>query len=195
MSESSRREFLLSSTALLGGAWLTAHLAEIDALGASARIAFEARQAFRNLSAAEARTLDAFAQQIVPSDELPGAREAGAIYFIDGALGGFAAPIKPLVQKGVKALDQQAARTNRRVTSFAALTPRQQIQIMKRSEKEDYFPVLRILSVMGVFADPKYGGNRNQAGFRILDVQHAPVYSPPFGYYDAQLAQTKARQP
>ncbi len=192
---SSRRDFLFTSSALLGGAWLSTHLPEIEALGAAARLAFESQQGFRNLTPAEARTLSAFAEQIVPSDELPGAREAGAIYFIDAALGGFARPVKPMLQDAVKALDAAARQRNRKAATFADLSVAQQIRVMKGFEKRDGFGLLRTLAILGVFADPKYGGNKNQAGFRILDVQHRPTYAPPFGYYDAQvLPSTKARQ-
>jgi gluconate 2-dehydrogenase gamma chain len=193
---SSRRDFLTTTSALLGGVWLSSHLPEIEALGVAARRAFDEQQNFRNLTPAEARTLSAFAAQIIPSDELPGAREAGAIYFMDAALGGFARPLKPQVQEAAKALDGAARRRNRRVSSFADLTSRQQIRVLRDFEQQDAFDLLRTLAVMGVFADPKYGGNRNQAGFRILDVQHQATYTPPFGYYDAQLlTNAKARQP
>jgi len=41
---------------------------------------------FQVLTAAQAKDVEAIAAQIVPSDELPGAREAGVVYFIDQAL-------------------------------------------------------------------------------------------------------------
>ncbi len=41
------------------------------------------------LSAAEAADVEAVAAQIVPTDDSPGAREAGAVYFIDRALSTF----------------------------------------------------------------------------------------------------------
>jgi gluconate 2-dehydrogenase gamma chain len=192
----SRRAFLLGGSAAIGGWWLIAHLGEIEETGAASQVKAASGQGLSNLTDAEARTLSAFANQIVPTDGLPGAHEAGAIYFIDSAIGGFAAPFKPLVQSGAKALDDAARRQNRRVTSFADLTPAQQVRVMRRSENQPYFGVLRTLSILGVFADPKYGGNRGNAGFRIADVQHAAVYAPPFGYYDAQALQSsKARQP
>jgi len=193
---SSRRDFLATSSALLGGVWLSAHLPEIEALRAAARLAFESQQSFRNLTPAQARTLSAFAEQIVPSDDLPGAREAGAIYFIDAALGGFAQLVKPLVKDAVEALEAATRQRYRNAASFADLSSARQLRVLKSFEKRDGFQLLRTLVVLGVFSDPKYGGNRNQAGFRILDVQHRPTYAPPFGYYDAQLLPgTKARQP
>ena len=41
------------------------------------------------LSAAEAADVEAVAAQIIPTDDSPGAREAGVVYFIDRALATF----------------------------------------------------------------------------------------------------------
>src|SRR5678815_3102815 len=51
------------------------------------RTAGDATLSFFN--AADAADVEAVAAQIVPSDDTPGAREAGAVYFIDRALGTF----------------------------------------------------------------------------------------------------------
>ncbi|MGH7468704.1 MAG: gluconate 2-dehydrogenase subunit 3 family protein [Longimicrobiales bacterium] len=185
MTGSSRRDFLVASSTLLSSAWLTAHLPEIEGLGAAAQAALQARQELKNLSPAEARTVAAFAQQIVPTDATPGAREAGAIYFIDGALGSMVRQLKPVVQEGVRALDAAAHARNARIESFADLSAAQQIRVMKDVQEQQYFNVLRTLVIMGVFADPKHGGNRANAATRIMDFQHQPVYAPPFGYYDS----------
>ena len=115
---------------------------------------------------------------------------------MDAALGGFAKPIRPLIANAAKALDGAARKRKRQATLFADLSSRQQIAVLKDFQSQPEFGLLRTLTVLAVFSDPKYGGNRNQAAFKLLDVQHRPAYSPPFGYYDAQLAQSvKARQP
>jgi len=55
----------------------------------------------------EARTVDALAGRIVPGDERdPGAREAGAVVYIDRALAGAYDHLQPLYQSGVRELDQ-----------------------------------------------------------------------------------------
>jgi hypothetical protein len=41
------------------------------------------------LSAAEAADIEAVASQIIPTDDSPGAREAGVVYFVDRALATF----------------------------------------------------------------------------------------------------------
>ena len=57
-----------------------------------------------HLSAEEARDLEAVAAQIIPSDETPGAREAGVIYFIDAALGSFMSANAGVLREGLTAL-------------------------------------------------------------------------------------------
>ena len=37
-----------------------------------------------------------------------------------------------------------------------------------------------------MFSSPKYGGNYNEVGWKMLGFVDEHVFSPPFGYYDAQ---------
>jgi gluconate 2-dehydrogenase gamma chain len=182
-----RREFLASSAALLGGAWATMQLPALATLAAWARTAAAQQAPFTTLTAAEARTMEAFAAQIVPSDpSLPGAREAGAVYFIDRALGTHFAGMKDPVKQGIADLDTRARRRVKSAKGFADLGSADQIRIMRQVEEQPFFFMGRMLTVMGVFADPSYGGNRDHAGARILGIEHQPSYQPPFGWYDAE---------
>ena len=52
------------------------------------------------LTAEQARQVEAIACQIIPTDDLPGAREAGVVYFIDRALKTFAKRHETVVRKG-----------------------------------------------------------------------------------------------
>jgi hypothetical protein len=49
----------------------------------------------------------------------------------------------------------------------------------------------RMLTVMGVFSDPRHGGNRDHVGARIHGIDHRPAYQPPFGWYDAEEARLR----
>ena len=195
MSEpTSRREFVAQTVSMFSSAWLVANLPDIEALGVEARAAQARAEAFKVLTAAEARTLSAFAAQIIPTDSTPGATEAGAIYFIDRALTGFAAAAVPEFRAGVKTLDDAAKKEKRGAQSFADLTSAQQIKIMKKIENTEFFGDARAFTIFGVFSDPMYGGGRNNSLALIMNMEHKPTYQPPFGYYDAQQASsTKAR--
>ncbi len=47
--------------------------------------------------------------------------------------------------------------------------------------------MLRLDTIVGTFALPAYGGNRDHLGWHMLGLTHQPVYQPPFGYYDADV--------
>jgi gluconate 2-dehydrogenase gamma chain len=179
----SRREFLVTS------GWLALQLPWLGALAACAREDARDGAPFRTLTAAEARTMRAFAARILPSDDgTPGAEEADAVRFVDRALGTpyFAAAL-PLVRAGLADLDARARRHGT-ADGFAALDPARQVTVMRRVERTPFFETARTLVVTGTFADPVHGGNRDGAGWTLIGMEHRPTFQPPFGWYDAQPA-------
>jgi gluconate 2-dehydrogenase gamma chain len=142
--------------------------------------------AMSTLDAAEAKEFEALAVQIIPADATPGAREAGIIYFIDRALATFDRDKRPLYSKGLK--EAQATRVELFPGSktIAALQPAEQIRLLQAIEKTDFFEQLRTHTILGFFGSPSYGGNRNQAGWRLIGFEDRMQFQPPFGYYDAE---------
>jgi hypothetical protein len=108
--------------------------AEIEALGVEARAAQANAEPFKVFTPPEARTMAAFAAQIIPTDNTPGATEAGAVYFIDRALAGWAAPLLSRFRQGSRHLMTRQKRKTRH-RSFADVSPAQQVRIMMRSER------------------------------------------------------------
>jgi len=176
---SSRREFL----AQLGGTWVAAYLPLVLSLGERARAAAANGAPFTTLTPGEARTLEAVAAQILPSDELPGAREAGVTYFADAALATFFADQLPGLRTGLAELDRQAQAAG--AADFAALDETRQQAFVRQLEPTPLFQGIWMLTVLGTFAEPSYGGNRDGAAGKLLGIARAPSYRPPFGYYDA----------
>lgn len=176
----SRREFLFS------GAWLALNLPMLEQLGREARQSFELGLPFETLTAAEARTMEAFAAQIIPTTDTPGAREAGAVHFIDKALGLWMKDALEPVRAGIKDLDARAVKKS--ATTFADLPSEDQIAVIKDIERTPFFNLGRDLTVFGTFCDPKHGGNKNHVAHQILNMEHQTAYQPPFGYYDAQVS-------
>ncbi|HSE52084.1 MAG TPA: gluconate 2-dehydrogenase subunit 3 family protein [Gemmatimonadales bacterium] len=182
-----RRAFLAAAGAA-GAAWLAADPELVHAALAHARRAVASPPPYRFavLTAAQAAGLEAVAMRIIPSDGTPGAREAGVIHFIDQALATFAQDQKDPLIAG---LDDLNARTKARwpeVAAFAALAPEQQDELLRAIEKTPFFGTLRSGTVMGMFSNPSYGGNRDQVGWKLLGFQAHGIYQPPFGYYDAE---------
>ena len=130
----------------------------------------------------------AFAAQIIPSDDgTPGAAEAGAVNFIESALARpLFADTVPIIRSGVADLDARARVVSEGERDFASLSATHQVAIMRDIEHGPFFPVARTLVVVGTFADPSYGGNKDGIGWAILGIDHRPIYRPPFGWYDAQ---------
>lgn len=186
---SSRRDFVASSGALVGGAWLAANLPAIEAAAAHARRALARRAPLEILTPEEARELEAVAAQIIPTDETPGAREAGVIYFMDKALGTFGSQFLGPVRGGLPDLLKTAHAKNPAVRGFAELSSEQQMEVLRSMEQTPFFGAVRFLTVAGMFGDPSYGGNRDRLGWRLLGFDAGHAHQPPFGYYDANPSQ------
>jgi gluconate 2-dehydrogenase subunit 3-like protein len=174
-----RRDFLagLGRASVAGG--MALHLSWLAACARE-------EHPFARLTDAEARTMEAFAAQILPSDDgTPGAGEAGAVRFIDHALGmPFFADAVPHVHAGLADLDARARRMGAR-DGFAALPHARQIAVMRQVERDPFFAVARAMVIMGTLADPSYGGNRDGMGWSMIGMEHRPAFVPPFGWYDA----------
>jgi hypothetical protein len=179
-----RRSFLVDAARVATAGWLTV---ELQLLVACARDDGP-RDRFRHLTAAEERAMRAFAAQILPSDhDLCGADEAGAVYFIDRAFGmPFFADSVPVIRSGLADLDARSRVVNQR-QDFASASSAEQIAIMRTIETTPFFVSARALVIIGTFADPSYGGNRGSAGWSLLDIDHRPSHTAPFGWYDTYL--------
>ena len=182
-----RREFVSSTSSLLGGGWLWLHMPALTALSACAMDAARRDAPFVTLTAEEGASVRAFAARIVPSDDAGiGAEEAGAAWFVDGALGGPMAGMLEPIRAGLTELDRRAQDAYG-VAFKDALSP-QQDELIAGMVDTPFFQLARMLVVIGVFAHPIHGGNRNHAGFTLLQMEHQPAYQPPFGWYDAEYA-------
>src|SRR5437867_1867653 len=97
---SDRRAFLVTSGSTFAALLLAADATEVrEALQYAHRaVTGPPPQQWQALTAEQAADVEAIASQIIPTDDLPGAREAGVVYFIDRSLGTWAADQKqPLV--------------------------------------------------------------------------------------------------
>lgn len=164
---------------MLGGTWITLQLPAIEAAARYAWNAFQSGAPLRVLTRAEAAALEAIAVQIFPTDETPGAREAGVIHFIDRALETFAAVQLDLIRSGLRDLEARAP-------GFASLPFERQTAVVKEIEQTPLFGATYFLTVAGMFANPEHGGNRNHIGWQLLGFEMRPAYQPPFGYYDQE---------
>jgi len=137
------------------------------------------------LNADEALEFSAIAARIIPTDETPGATEAGVIYFMDHVLGTSRTEALAPMREGLLALQAQAQSTYG-IATFSSLQPDQQDALLTAIEDTAFFGTMRYMTIAGMFSLPEYGGNRNHAGWELIGFDHAHVWSPPFGFYDAE---------
>lgn len=202
-TQTPRREFLLQTGGAAAAALVTAQWTSIVAAAQHAHGAAKSANAghFEVLTPEQARNVAAFASQIIPTDELPGAREAGVAYFIDRALKTFASEDLPVYQKGLADLNQRIADKNPGVKSFAdASSEQQQAVVAELAQKEnspanpprrrrqmasaDFFQTIWLHTLLGFLVIPEAGGNRDYVGWKVINRDPAHSFSPPFGFYD-----------
>jgi gluconate 2-dehydrogenase gamma chain len=150
-------------------------------------------QEFTWFDSATAAEINAIACQIIPDDETPGANRAGVIFFIDRALAGYDQDKRELYKRGLAEMQSMRTGMFPGSSSIAGLTKDQQIKLLRAAEKTEFFQALRYHTILGFFGHPKYGGNRDQVGWKLLGVEYAMSYQPPFGYYDAEAAKENAK--
>ena len=181
--EPDRRGFLAAAGAL-GAVWiLGGERAAADPSHAHLPAGSQP-QRLQWLSAEQAREIDAVASRIIPTDDTPGAHEAGVVYFIDRGLATFGKDQQPLFTKGLQELTDAAGKRFPGTTRFSRLTPAQQDEVLKDIESTPFFGALRFATIAGMFALPTHGGIRNYVGWKVIGQDLVLDYKPPFGYYD-----------
>lgn len=181
--EPSRRAVLLAATQVGAAAWLAAPATEILA---ALRGGDQPPTTPSPLSATERADLEALTVLIVPSDGSPGAREAEVIRFIERSLLTFAADQRPLFRDGLADLRSRAQRRQPKVASFANLPVADQLAIVEALDraKTPFFEAARTATIMGMFADPRLGGNQHKVGWQLIDFRDRGTWQAPFGDYD-----------
>jgi gluconate 2-dehydrogenase gamma chain len=143
---------------------------------------------YQYLDAATAAEIEAIAETILPGDNTPGAREAGVIWFIDGALAGHDKDQRSMYEKGLTEVQERRKALFPDSTTIAALSSDQRVQLLTDIEKTEFFAMVRFHTILGFFGSPSYGGNRNGASAKLLGYKDSMMWSPPFGYYDGEAA-------
>lgn len=193
--DNSRRTFLATAAASLGMMYLSGLtpelLAQAHQHAKAAPLNLDGRP-FRFFSKQQAADYEAFASQIFPTDDTPGAKEANVVHFVDFALSEIEPQNKQDFAKALEALTTQAKKMNPQAASFAALTSPQQIEAMKAFEKAGGFGMMKFYTVVGFFGDPADGGNKDKVGWKLINFPDDFYYAPPFGWYDTQLMKEKA---
>jgi gluconate 2-dehydrogenase gamma chain len=175
-----RREFITLSAKSLGGLLIYTLAREPMFLNAQEGTV---KVPLRFFTAAEARTVAAACERILPSDDSgPGAKEAGVIIYIDHQLAGPYGKDKYRYTKGPwvesdpehgyqgQANPQQIYREGIKTLGdgFADLGAAQQDEKLRSIESTYFFRMLRTHTIEGMFSDPMHGGNANLIGWQLI---------------------------
>jgi gluconate 2-dehydrogenase gamma chain len=124
------------------------------------------------------QTVAAMSARIIPTDHQGGATEANCVNFIDKALANEDAAATPDFKLGLAAL-HHLCMTEHQV-GFASLDVANQDELLLDLQAgkaqpwpatgptaADFFETVRLLTIMGFMADPKYGGNAGMTGWKV----------------------------
>lgn len=197
----SRRQFLSQGISGLSVAWVSAHLPAMVAAAGYARQASKSAipPKFQFFTPEQAAEIDSITARIIPTDELPGAREAGVVYFIDRGLATFAADDQKTYREGLPELQARVTEMFPNAVRFSSLTAEQQDEVLHSFDEggksglrpfraspgaQNFFETLRQHTIAGFLIDPDYGGNDSGAGWKVIGREREHMFQAPFGYYD-----------
>jgi gluconate 2-dehydrogenase gamma chain len=169
-----RRDFLLHSAVYGGSIFVALHVPRPHALAAAAAASGPVA-----LTADQWSMVEAIAARIIPSDDEPGATEAGVVNFVDKALAHEDKALVPVYRAGLAGVDAVAKKKFRK--AFVALAAAEQDEVLGALESgkadgwpkgalgaADFFAAVRAHTVYGFLCDPAYGGNRDYAGWKVV---------------------------
>lgn len=141
---------------------------------------------WRFLTVEEARTLAAACDQIIPPDEDAGAAWAGVVNYIDRQLCGPLRRLRDSYRVGIAAMN----RSSRRLygSNFALLADTRQVELLTLMEQAQappeawqqissskFFGLLVNQTMQGYYGDPRHGGNRQWAGWKVVGLSYPPI--------------------
>src|SRR6516225_11427035 len=134
-----RRNFIGGLGGTISSAWLSSHWVEVLAAQEHVHntISSGATPDLQVLTTWQFAQVEALTAQIIPTDDTPGAKEAGVVYFIDRALATFDKQSRPAYVKGLQFVESVSRKLYPRDGTFTQLKADQQIQVMKSIEKSD----------------------------------------------------------
>lgn len=199
MNELSRRKFLVNAGTSASAAWVSANWPAVLAAGYHAREAVQAAHPykFEFFTPEQATEIEAVASRIIPTDDTPGAREAGVVYFIDRALVTFASEDQKTYQEGLPDLQLRVREMFPELDKFSAGSAEQQDELLLAFDdvaqpsrrrfgqaQQKFFQTVRGHTIAGFLIDPDSGGNRDGVGWKVIGREREHAFQPPFGYYD-----------
>jgi len=137
-------------------------------------------------TADEAALLIEICEQLIPGDDTPGARQTGAIHYIDRQLVGVFKRHQQTYRRGLEAFRRTCVQEHG--GTFESLTAAAKIEALRaieagRAPKElwvdpapqAFFGLVLAHTMQSFYGSPRHGGNKDYASYRMLGIDYPPV--------------------
>jgi gluconate 2-dehydrogenase gamma chain len=134
----------------------------------------------------EGQTADAICERLIPADQDPGASDTGVVNFLDLQLMGPYKRFRAGYRQGLKSVNQMSL--ERYGHRFAELSAEKQDAILKDLEQgaaageawkeissKDFFALILGHTMQGYYGDPRHGGNRGRASWKMVGLPYPPI--------------------
>ncbi len=170
----SRRNFIKMATVASGSVLLFSRC--------STRLS---ESSYRFFTLKEALLMDALAEQIIPTDDWPGGRDAGVTHFIDQQLMGPYFRYQETYRKGLLAIGETCLSKFQK--QFEELPWEDQTRFLKTMEAgkmegnwekgfdRQFFGLIRSHSLQGFYGSPRHGGNKNNVSYKMLRLDYPVI--------------------
>jgi gluconate 2-dehydrogenase gamma chain len=142
--------------------------------------------AWRFFTETEAQTIIAFAEQIIPADDYPGATDANVINFIDKQLVSYYTRFQEEYRTGISAINQSAQKMAQK--RFYEMEWKEQTQFLVQMEsgklpqefwqevnQRSFFRMVLDHTMQGFYGSPRHGGNKNFVSYKMMKLDYPHV--------------------
>ena len=143
------------------------HAAGTAAIAGAAAGCGASKGPWRFFTEVEARSLEAICEAIIPADQDAGATQGGVIHYIDRQLCGKFREHRKTYRDGIAAAE--------RILAGRAVTVEVLREIERAKETRSFFDLLVAHAMQGFYGNPRHGGNREFASWRMLRIPISPV--------------------
>jgi gluconate 2-dehydrogenase gamma chain len=150
------------------------------------RCANPALSPWRFITVQESNLLDALVEQIIPTDEWPGGRDAGVTNFIDKQLTESYTRYQEVYRKGLLAIQETCKDQFQK--QFEELPFEKQtlfLETMEAGKMEgkhwekgfdrQFFRLIRDHSMQGFYGSPRHGGNKDNVSYKMMKLDYPVI--------------------
>ena len=148
---------------------------QVAASGAAVTVSCGGQKSrWRFFTNAESVTLAALCDTIIPPDQDPGASQAGVVDFIDRQLSGFHRKLAHQYRSGLKSLAALGF-NDKNADDRAAILSAIEARKLGDAGLRSFVDLAVNHTMQGFYGNPRHGGNKNWASWKMLGVPVAPV--------------------